>query len=82
MLLYIVKSKCKSTYRALLLEALAFYAEPLDEALLVNYMSADGNLLDALFLMKVFTANFAVSCLVRIDSFSVMVGFNLFAKLL
>ena len=81
-LLDIVKSKCKSTYWALLLEALAFYTEPLDEALFVNYMSADGNLLDALFLMEVFTANFAVFCLVRIDSFSIMVGFDLLAKLL
>ena len=48
----------------------------------MNYMSADGDLLDALFLMKVFTADFAVFRLVRIDPFSVMMGFNLFAELL
>ena len=81
-LLDIMKSKCKPAYRALLLEALAFYAEPFDKTLLVNYMSADGDLLDALFLMKVFTADFAVFRLVRIDPIPVMVGFDLFAKLL
>ena len=59
-LLDIVKGKCDSANGTLLLKALAFDAEPLDQALLVNDMSADGNLLDALFLMKVFATDFAV----------------------
>ena len=78
MLLNVEEYKNFAAKRAFLLGALTLNAKPFDEAVFVNYMSAQWYLLNALLLLKVFRADRACFEVVIINARLPMVCLNLF----